>query len=97
MSIWKTEGTPKARKRNFHGRHLRLQSTGVAANFWVMSKATTLNSAKREAGYRAQAEHYLAETNRILKKLAQERSRQDRRRDQAPNILATVKSILRGA
>jgi hypothetical protein len=62
-----------------------------------MSKAATVETAEREASYQAQAEHYLAETNRILKRLAQERSRNDRRRDQAPNILTVVKSILRGA
>jgi hypothetical protein len=62
-----------------------------------MSKAATMEIAEREAGYKAQAEHYLAETNRILKRLANERLRHDRRRGQTPDILATVKSILRGA
>jgi hypothetical protein len=57
-----------------------------------MSKA--VETAEREANYRAQAERYLAETNRILKRLANELSRHDRRRDEAPNILATAKSIL---
>jgi hypothetical protein len=61
-----------------------------------MSKAEILATTEREANYQAQAEHYLAETNRILKRLANERSRHDRRRDQAPSILATVKCILRG-
>jgi hypothetical protein len=62
-----------------------------------MSKAASLAITEREAGYQAQAEHYLVETNRILKRLASERSRHARRRDQTPNILATVKCILRGA
>jgi hypothetical protein len=62
-----------------------------------MSKAATLQSAEREASYQAQAEHYLAETNRIIKRLANERSRHNRRRDENTNILATIKSILRGA
>jgi hypothetical protein len=62
-----------------------------------MSKAATMETAEREANYQAQAEHYLAETNRILKRLAHERSRHDRRCDETPNIVATVKSILRGA
>ena len=56
-----------------------------------------METAEREASYRAQAEHYLAETNRILKRLAHERLRHDQRRDETPGILATVKSILRGA
>ena len=56
-----------------------------------------METAEREANYQAQAEHYLAETNRILKRLAHERSRHDRRCDETPNIVATVKSILRGA
>jgi hypothetical protein len=62
-----------------------------------MSKAATMETAEREANYQAQAEHYLAETNRILKRLAQERSRHDRHHEESPSILATVKSILRGA
>jgi hypothetical protein len=60
-----------------------------------MSKIATMELAEGEASYQAQAEHYLAETNRILKRLAHERSRRDRRRDETPNILVTVKSILR--
>jgi hypothetical protein len=62
-----------------------------------MSKAATLQNAEREACYQARAEHYLAETNRIIKRLANERSRHSRRRNEHPTILATVKSILRGA
>jgi hypothetical protein len=62
-----------------------------------MSKASTIETAEREATYQAQAEHYLAETNRILKRLANERLRHGRRRNATPGILATVKSILRGA
>jgi hypothetical protein len=62
-----------------------------------MSKAATVETTEREAGYQAQAEHYLAETNRILKRLANERLRHERRDSETPNILATVKSILRGA
>jgi len=65
--------------------------------FAFMSKAATIETAEREATYQAQAEHYLAETNRILKRLANERLRQGRRRDASSDILATVKSILRGA
>jgi hypothetical protein len=61
-----------------------------------MSKAATVQNAERDASYQAQAEHYLAETNRIIKRLANERSRHNRRRDANSNILATVKSILRG-
>ena len=56
-----------------------------------------METAEREASYQAQAEHYLAETNRILKRLANERLRHSRRREETPDILATVKSILRGS
>jgi hypothetical protein len=62
-----------------------------------MSKAATMETSERDASYQAQAEQYLAETNRILKRLAHERLRHARRRDTTPDILATVKSILRGA
>ena len=62
-----------------------------------MSKAATLDSPAREAHYRAQAEHYLAETNCIIKRLASERSRHERRRAVTPNIVEEVKAILRGA
>ena len=62
-----------------------------------MSKAAIIISPEREAGYQAQAERYLAETNRILKRLASERGRHERRRTVAPSILTTVKAILRGA
>jgi hypothetical protein len=69
----------------------------TAGYFLVMSKAATLQTAEREAGYQAQAEYYLAETNRIIKRLANERARHGRRRDGHPNILEQVKTILRGA
>ena len=60
-----------------------------------MSKAAIMS--EQEAGYQAQAEHSLAETNRILKRLASERERQERRRATAPNILTAIKAILHGA
>ena len=62
-----------------------------------MSKAAIMETAEREASYQARAEHYLAETNRILKRLANERLRHSRRREETPDILAAVKSILRGS
>ena len=52
---------------------------------------------EQEAGYQAQAEQRLAETNRILKRLASERERSERRRAAAPSILTTIKAILHGA
>jgi hypothetical protein len=61
-----------------------------------MSKAATL-TAERDSDYQAQAEHYLAETNRILKRLANERVRHDRRRASSTDILTAVKAILRKA
>ena len=60
-----------------------------------MSKAAIMS--EQEAGYQAQAEHGLAETNRRLKRLASERERNERRRAAAPNILTTIKAILRRA
>ena len=62
-----------------------------------MSKAAIIAASEQDADYQAQAETYLAETNRILKRLASERGRHERRRAVAPSILATVKAILRGA
>ena len=56
-----------------------------------------METAERKASYQAQAEHYLAETNRILKRLANERLRHSRRPEETPDILATVKYIVRGA
>ena len=62
-----------------------------------MSKAATMESTDRDAFYRAQAEHYLAETKRILKRLASERTRHKRRRTARPNIVEEVRAILQGA
>ncbi len=58
-----------------------------------MNKAATLE-AERDADYQAQAEYYLAEANKILKRLADERIRSNRRHRSSPNILTTVKAIL---
>src|SRR5438876_9763153 len=75
----------------------RLISEGNANNLSTMSKEAVLESTNRESRYRAQAERYLAETNRILKQLASERRRHGRRRRTQPNIVEEVKAILRGA
>lgn len=61
-----------------------------------MSKAAALESTDRDAHYRAQAEHYLTETNRILKRLASERTRHARRQAPATSIVAEVRAILQG-
>ena len=60
-----------------------------------MSKAATVNG--HEARYKAQAEHYLAETQKILRRLAAERQKgaAQRRRRQA-SFLDEVKEILYG-
>lgn len=60
-----------------------------------MSKAATISS--QEAHYKAQAQGYLAETQRILRQLAAERRRAERRRSERPNIVTEVKAILQGA
>ena len=62
-----------------------------------MSKAATVEVTARDHEFQAQAVHYLAETNRILKRLARERSRHARRPQPATNIVAEVKAILQGA
>ncbi len=59
-----------------------------------MGKATTLNG--HEAQYEAQARHYLAETQKILRRLAMERQRSARRARPQANLLDEVKEILYG-
>ena len=61
-----------------------------------MSKAAALTLSPRDEMYKAQAEHYLAETNKILKRLADEEKRESRKRRQRPNILDEVRAILQG-
>ena len=75
----------------------RLISKGNANNLSTMSKEAVLESTSRNSHYRAQAKRYLTETNRILKRLANERRRHDRRRKTQPNIVEEAKAILRGA
>ena len=60
-----------------------------------MNKAATLTS--EEAEHKARAEQYLAETQRILRELATERRRDERRRAARPSIVMEVKAILQGA
>ncbi|MCW5554837.1 MAG: hypothetical protein KIS67_22075 [Verrucomicrobiae bacterium] len=59
-----------------------------------MSKSATLNG--HEAQYEAQAKHYLAETQKILRQLARERQRSARRTRSQANLLHEVKEILYG-
>jgi len=47
--------------------------------------------------YKAQAERYLSETQRILRELQQERQRNNRRRGKSASVLQEVKHILRAA
>lgn len=51
----------------------------------------------QEARYKARAQSYLSETRRILRQLAAERRREERRRTERPNIVSEVKAILEGA
>lgn len=60
-----------------------------------MSKAAILTS--EEAQHKARAEQYLAETQRILRDLAVERRREERRHAPHSNIVQHVKAILQGA
>ena len=59
-----------------------------------MSKAATLNG--QEAQYKARAEHYLAETQKILRQLATERQRAARRPRPQSSLVEQVKEILHG-
>jgi len=59
-----------------------------------MSKAAALTS--QEAHYQAQAKHYLAETQKILRQLATERQRAARRPQPQSSLLEQVKEILHG-
>jgi hypothetical protein len=59
-----------------------------------MSKAATVNG--NEAQYEAQAKHYLAETQKILRRLATERQRSARRVRPQTSLLDEVKEILYG-
>lgn len=59
-----------------------------------MSKAAALTTT--EAHYKAQAEHYLAETQKILRQLATERQRTARRSQPQASLVDQVKEILYG-
>ena len=59
-----------------------------------MNRTMTLTS--QESLHKAHAESYLAEARRILRQLASERRREERRRTSRPDILAEVKAILEG-
>lgn len=60
-----------------------------------MSKATALES--QDAHYQAQALGHLVEVRRIIRQLAADRRREERRRAGQPSILSEVKTILYGA
>jgi hypothetical protein len=73
---------------------------GVASNaakrkFPRMSKTAVLTD--QEARHKARAQEYLAETQRILRELATERRRAERRRPDAVNITEKIKAILQEA
>ena len=59
-----------------------------------MSKAATLTNS--EAHYKTQAEHYLAETQKILRRLATERQRAARRQRAQSSLVEQVREILHG-
>ena len=60
-----------------------------------MSKAAKVTG--QEAHYKAQAEDYLAQARRILRQLATERRREQRRQRDRSKLPAEVKEILRAA
>ena len=49
---------------------------------------------RRDAQYKKQVEYYLAESNKILKRLAAERKREARKHRDRPNILEEVRKML---
>ena len=59
-----------------------------------MSKAAALTI--QEAGHKARAEHYLAETQKILRQLATERQRAGRTLPRQTSLVEQVKEILHG-
>jgi hypothetical protein len=59
-----------------------------------MSKAVSV--ASQEMQYKARAEHYLAETQKILRQLATERQQTARRSKPQSSLLEQVKEILYG-
>ena len=59
-----------------------------------MSKAAALTV--QEASHKARAEHYLAETQKILRQLASERQRAARRPRPSSSLVEQVKEILYG-
>ncbi len=61
----------------------------------AMSKTAVVTN--HEAHFKAQAQSHLAETQRILRQLAAERRRAERRRAAPTDIVAEVKAILQGA
>ncbi len=58
-----------------------------------MNKAAQI-APDREANFKAQIQHYLAETRKVLQHLASERVREQKRQRPSQSILAEVKSIL---
>jgi hypothetical protein len=65
-----------------------------------MNKTVSVSS--QELQYKAQAQSYLVEARRILRRLAADRQREDRRRQvrrqpSRPSILSEVKAILQRA
>jgi hypothetical protein len=62
-----------------------------------MNKNATLVLSEKDAAYQAQADRYIADSLKILKKLETERKRSNASRKEESNILADVKAILRGA
>jgi hypothetical protein len=72
-----------------------IESSPPTATFYRMNKAAALTG--RDAQHKAQAESHLAEAQRVLKELAAERRRHERRNAPRPNLVAEVKAILQGA
>ena len=59
-----------------------------------MSKAAVASNAEEQQ--KAQARSYLSEAQRIVRQLAADRRREERRRSGRANIVSEVKAILQG-
>lgn len=62
-----------------------------------MNNNASIELSASESRHRARAEHYLAETLKILKGLETERRAHERQRDEPHDFVGEIKRILKGA
>jgi hypothetical protein len=76
---------------------LNIEMRTNLANVTAMNEATTVRVGQQEARHKAQAGQYLAEAQRILRRLAAERRRSSRQNPSRASLTEEVKAILQGA